>query len=348
MKKLFIPFCILCIAIFSCNNNSQAAKYESQMIDLSDSLRDIRTIAYKKRCDEAKRRIVENMMSHMLEIDKLTDTIPIAKIDSIIRQESYFKNMINEQSDYFNQKVDFSSQFKGLTDNIELAPIDQLTEELLEFGDFFRKENRKTSNDSIFLNYQELVYIKDINYRLISLDTTFYKDMYFSNIDFEKGVEIKSDFTETLYLIYSRFEEFSIFEINASKDIFLYHNQFKSGADFSESNFNGAANFSDCIFYNTYFKNITFKDDVDFDKALFRGIIDYSDCEFSSRADFHEININDSTYFNFENTILPDTLDFSFNGKVANEIDLSKANFTDSLHYNKYNGKYFKPHYINL
>lgn len=115
------------------------------------------------------------------------------------------------------------------------------------------------------------------------------------------------------------------------------HAYFKNNADFSK------ADFQNCNFMFSNFGNT-----VDFSKANFRNTAFFAVCKFQSHASFRELIINDSTNFNFEYAILPDTIDFSHNGKIKNEIDLTKACFTDSLHYNKYSGKYFRPHYINL
>jgi hypothetical protein len=124
---------------------------------------------------------------------------------------------------------------------------------------------------------------------------------------------------------------------------------FRNIALFSYVNFDKAGNFSSILFdSDAIFKGSVFKDRVDFSKTTFQKNVDFTVTKFGTKAIFSDLNLSSQSSFNFYLTVLPDTLDFSSNPELIHEINLTKANFYDTDHYDTNRDKYVKPHYLIL
>ena len=118
---------------------------------------------------------------------------------------------------------------------------------------------------------------------------------------------------------------------------------------FSKAKFNSNADFNLAQFHNTVdFDNAKFEHIVDFNGVTFDSTVNFFFTHFGTSANFSNLKLSEKANFNFNSSILPDTLDFSSNLKISSEIDLTTANFTDSSKYNSKTDEYFKPHYIFL
>ena len=118
----------------------------------------------------------------------------------------------------------------------------------------------------------------------------------------------------------------------------LQHLTFLENAQFTDATFLRSVDFTDVHFeQQVYFDNVTFLKNVYFDNTT-----------FSNYAKFTNLQQTDSTQMNFSDATLPDTMDFSENPSLKCNIDLTTANFTDSLNYDDKSGGYKKPHQIFL
>jgi hypothetical protein len=134
---------------------------------------------------------------------------------------------------------------------------------------------------------------------------------------------------------------------------------FSEDADFTDATFSKSTDFSEVTFVkDAPFMHATFSNDANFENAIFSAYEDFSEVTFLKDAAFFNVTfkknlflgllkISDSTEFYFRDTRLPDTLDFSNNSKIYNEIDFTTANFTDSSRYD-YKADTVKPVLIYL
>jgi len=127
--------------------------------------------------------------------------------------------------------------------------------------------------------------------------------------------------------------------VNDSKStINLKHLNFDSNASFSDYEFK-----KDVDFYGSKFNK-----KADFSHVLFKKQASFKRDTFSTYADFSDLQTGDSTELIFDGAILPDTLDFSHNPKLTNNINLIHCNYKSPQHYDKIKDVYFKKHVINL
>ena len=171
-------------------------------------------------------------------------------------------------------------------------------------------------------------------------DATFTKDADFYNSEFFKDVKFDANqFFETANFISSKFKDYASF----------FYVVFFKKIEFEEASF----------LQDAYFNNTEFLDDVDFSKATFSKDASFAQTKFSKDIDFYgttfntklflnNLSISDTTEFNFQNSRLPDTLDFSYNFKINKEIDFTTAALNDSSRYGDYNTKTIKPVMIFL
>jgi uncharacterized protein YjbI with pentapeptide repeats len=115
---------------------------------------------------------------------------------------------------------------------------------------------------------------------------------------------------------------------------------FQNKAIFNQDTFWNKANFSGSIFF----------DRVNFSFAVFQKQADFSNIIFRKQADFSNLILSDSARFIFNNTLLPDTINFSNINNIQNEIDLSVIRFRDTSRYDSLSDTYknSKWHFINL
>jgi hypothetical protein len=129
---------------------------------------------------------------------------------------------------------------------------------------------------------------------------------------------------------------------------FLTNDMFNSICDLSNVYFNNYSDFTDCDFKKDgLFCQSTFNSEADFTEVIFEKDANFKNCTFSKNASFRSVEFHPYTRFNFENTILPDSIVFSGISNITNEIDLTVANYRDKSHYDSATGDY-KRHGIYL
>lgn len=118
---------------------------------------------------------------------------------------------------------------------------------------------------------------------------------------------------------------------------------------FKNGVFEDTAVFTDAAF-STYvdFSHATFAHAVYFDDVSFGKHVYFENVRFPHYAKFTDLQHTDSVAMQFNNAILPDTLDFSQNGAIKCTVDLTTANFDDTARYDTSSGAYKHPHYIFL
>jgi len=87
------------------------------------------------------------------------------------------------------------------------------------------------------------------------------------------------------------------------------------------------------VFQNPNFSHSIFRGNVNFcNFSLNFGHIDFSYAKFYKTIYFRNLTLyGDNADFVFDNAILPDTLDFSYNPRIRNEVDLTTANISQFI-----------------
>jgi hypothetical protein len=189
------------------------------------------------------------------------------------------------------------------------------------------------------------------------------------HLDQDIGFEVPNEvlFISPISFNHTAFSEKAIFSgCSFLRSINFFHCEFKKYASFYEDNFGDTTYFvgssfkknvsySDCKFGKVVlFSLASFDDSVDFSNASFGRLTDFGFARFGRSCDFNSVTLDKSTDFSyalfgkiahfsyltltdssrviFRNTLLPDTIDLSFNTKLNTEIDLTIADFTDSSH----------------
>jgi hypothetical protein len=123
---------------------------------------------------------------------------------------------------------------------------------------------------------------------------------------------------------------------------------FLKDADWSFVKFADFVNFSDVMFsknttiwYSIFSQNVTFKgaafSNVRFNGTTFSKSADFTQAHFKHNAVLSLSNLNlqdNNSNLTFVDTILPDTILFSENNNIKQDIYFTAANFTDSCRYN--------------
>lgn len=136
--------------------------------------------------------------------------------------------------------------------------------------------------------------------------------------------------------------------------------------------FSGDAGFADCIFYdvvnitsckfnyNNHFARSIFNSSAKFGGSIFIGYCSFSNvtfnrrvtfgCTFLNKVKFNNLKITPNTEFDFSNTIFPDTVDFSNNPIIYNQINLLNLRFDEAIRFDTLAKQSFKrkPIIINL
>jgi hypothetical protein len=226
------------------------------------------------------------------------------------------------------------------------------------------------SNDTIeqYKIWSPFRFAQEVKFtKAIFLDT-----LYWNRVNFKKDIDLReAKFLNSVTISGSNFLDMADFA-GANID---------SGARFSDSHFNGFTNFSgisfkiyadfrnaefrgfytrfdsdtfdivdftNAFFYNDIdFRNSYFSYSANFDGAHLLGHVDFSFAKFNDNLQLASLTMNDSTDINFTNTCFPDIIDFSFNANINNEIDFTKANFSDSNRFD-YKTKKVKPTFVFL
>jgi hypothetical protein len=209
------------------------------------------------------------------------------------------------------------------------------------------KENLFLSNvridSSAFLNHSVFRAVTSFNYDNFRDQASFNNDSFYDWTDFSNSRFDGSSFFNSLWVSRQAYFKADTFR---KQTIFTYA-EFGSWADFSnaylkDNGFFDSAHFSQEAFFN----GARFDSTCSFSNTRFDNTVSFYKTRFGPVANFDEIRVGDSTNILFYNTVLPDTLNFSYIPKIKNQIDLTVANFTDSLHYDKVSDNYTRPHRI--
>ena len=216
--------------------------------------------------------------------------------------------------------------------NYANTDIDNLT--LHQSGDY-RVEKKTVFQKPVNFTGANFLHFADWQYAQF-LDTTVFD---------------QATFKDTAYFVESTFSKFTTF----SETKFLRQALFKGAVfpgftDFSGAKFSGATSFEGAVFLKyTAFVMSDFSHGANFNYARFSDLGVFSDAIFKARSSLSlmRITLRDSSNLAFDGTVLPDTIYFSDNDKIKNEIDFSRANFTDTSRYD-YKLKQPKPIWIYL
>jgi hypothetical protein len=147
---------------------------------------------------------------------------------------------------------------------------------------------------------------------------------YFTSSLIKKPASFKSaTFLQKVYFDSVAFDKTTnFFDATFNDDIEVLNAVFRDYSDFTSVTFSKNADFT----------GAKFDHQVDFSGCNFGSSVDFSDVIFKNKMSFKNLVLSSETQILFSNTILPDTLDFSFNNSstLNNEIDLTTANFIDS------------------
>jgi Pentapeptide repeats (9 copies) len=147
---------------------------------------------------------------------------------------------------------------------------------------------------------------------------------YFTSTFIKKPASFKSaTFVQMVYFDSVAFNNTTnFFNATFNEDIELINALFRDYSDFTGVIFLKTADFT----------GAKFDQQVDFSGSNFGSSVDFSDVIFKNKISFKNLVLSPETQILFSNTVLPDTLDFSYNNSSSldNEIDLTTANFTDS------------------
>ncbi|MCX6350424.1 MAG: pentapeptide repeat-containing protein, partial [Bacteroidetes bacterium] len=188
--------------------------------------------------------------------------------------------------------------------------------------------------------------INDSNF----VDSTFIEEVIFCKATFTKYADFSAArFTKDAVFEGATFTKEAAFGIaKFTKDADFFATTFTKIADFTNATFTKDVVFSEATFTKSaWFRMSTFTKDAIFWGATFTKYADFSAARFTKDAVFRGMHLTDSASFNFEFSRLPNSLDFSENPKISNEIDFRVCFYKDTSYYNWITGKY-KPHHINL
>ena len=178
--------------------------------------------------------------------------------------------------------------------------------------------------------------------QLAIMNSVFVEKVNFNLMIFEKPVNLVSNHFENILAFQKTiFNDLSNLNVNTFQEI----------ADFTDNTFNKPAVFEFSVFKNeARFLADSFKENVDFYRARFHNLVNFHGSIFYKNAKFDNIIIGDSAKLIFQEAVLPDSISFCNIPIIPDEIDLSRANFTDKSRCDSIHGKYKKGkwHYINL
>jgi hypothetical protein len=147
----------------------------------------------------------------------------------------------------------------------------------------------------------------------------FYKGLNLESTDFCKKVSFYfSEFREPVVLLENKFNDTTILSaLTFDKDLHLSNCKFCKPVGFEYADFKGIADFT---------RN-QFKDSVNFVRAKVEHNLYFNDTKFSNYINLSNLRFRNNSNIYFANTVLPDTIDFSFNDSLLQSVDFTIANF---------------------
>jgi len=215
----------------------------------------------------------------------------------------------------------------------------------IDLGKLDTKNAIQFHKDSIhrIISHPDVVFERACVFKhCVFLDTANFSKLVFSNeVNFDSSTFLSNASFEESDFSYASFKRCTFKKLNFEAE---FHGRF----ELDNTTCNEMTSFSSAIFFNdAIIRNVKFNKSVDFSESEFHKMVLFSGTRFFGKADFSEMVLGDTTQFYFVQALFPDTLDFSGVQEISNEIDLTKANFTDSSRYKSSTG-YYRPHYINL
>jgi len=156
-------------------------------------------------------------------------------------------------------------------------------------------------------------------------ETTFSDGVDFTHSVFNRNVNFDSvAFSET-----TDFES-AVFKQAANFQLATFHDD----AGFDSVVFRRDADFSgtDTFLQNADFTAARFLRSANFSFLTFLQTVDFSYAAFMQRVDFSNLTFSESSRLCFDHATLPDTLIFCNDVGIPQDIDLSPANYSDSLY----------------
>lgn len=145
-------------------------------------------------------------------------------------------------------------------------------------------------------------------------------------------------FQDNFNLSSSAFGKINFSNLNFDKSFYFDFNVCQKDIVFTSCNFFKKSSFDRCVF----------KKSVSFEKSSIDGNVIFRNVIFNNFLNLSDLKLNDSSKIFFDRSRLADTLDFSSNNRIFNEIDLTVANFNIPSRYSNKNTKEYKRHYIQL
>jgi hypothetical protein len=167
-------------------------------------------------------------------------------------------------------------------------------------------------------NFSRAKFYKPVNFKDAKFDSTtalgfteFYDTANFKNSTFSSGAIITgTEFCKTASFDESNFNTKTIILLSA----------FDKGADFDYAKFHNEA---------TFFLT-TFTDLASFYMSEFDGPVDFSSTEFKGKVIFRKMRIGNLANFEFNGTVFPDSIDFSYIHIPNYDIDLTHGHLYSS------------------
>lgn len=198
----------------------------------------------------------------------------------------------------------------------------------------------------------------NLNYQIFGFDTLTQGDVY-NAISPKSGpigpdkclkdFELNSAAVDAVNLWGTRFYgTFTLKQILAIDYIFIWHGRFDKGTIIDSTELAGGVKFDSCYWGGGFrisnsqittrasFKKSIFEKQVHIENSSVDCNFDFSDCQFSRSLTFKNIEAGDKFDVIFNNSVLPDTIFLNTNTGIANEIDLTVANYNDSSRWERY------------
>lgn len=187
----------------------------------------------------------------------------------------------------------------------------------------------------------------------------------FSGAQFDRDLAVFGPYQSTLnfsVIVVKRFANFDgqFKNLNLSRSVITHLSVFRVSADSCDFSNMGCediyfnydtlnnANYSFSKYDQAFFKETIFKDGVSFQAMTIKHLINFQHVQFRHYLDLSFLFVNDSSRFDFNECVFPDLINFSHVSGEKEEIDLTKANFSDPAFYDSTGKRYFKKHQLFL
>jgi len=189
---------------------------------------------------------------------------------------------------------------------------------------------KQTYADSVICNYYYFSKSASFDKDTFSNSASFVALHFFVDVLFDATV-----FKQNTNFDCIRFSRDAIFYPSFFlKQVYFFQVQVFGDARFNASIFSGDVRFIQNSFSKTInFTSSSFLKSLLFESDTFSHAIIFNSTKFLCRVLFNNIILKDSSKFIFENSTLPDTLSFFNIQSVKNDIDLTTANFSDTLNH---------------